>query len=407
MKKTMAMMLALSYLGLRTAAQQVQAEAKAENKYIFIDCYATWCGPCKYMVQNIFPNPELGQFVNEHFVSVSVQMDRTKHDGPEVQRWYGVADSLVSLYGVNAYPTFLFFAPDGHIVHRLVGGANEPNVFRDRVVAALDSNQQYYAVIGRYKEHLQDSAFLYKALNLAMSLYDAPSAALIADAYLDCLKDPFTKETLTKLQWGLYFTSGSVFRLFRDNQARIDSVFHSDRVYPVLMATVYLREVDSLAYSGQVVDWAMLSRRLDTLCPYVAKQAIVLGKVIYYKNQKEVAPFETAMNRYMDLCGSRLGDYDRNEAAWNVFLVSSNHKLLERAIAWSKQCIAKYPSPKLDYAYLDTYANLLYKAGDKKDAIIWESRALEAGANNAKQKKVFEETLDKMKRGEKTWEGQN
>jgi len=29
--------------------QQVKLKAKAENKYIFMDCYATWCGPCKKM----------------------------------------------------------------------------------------------------------------------------------------------------------------------------------------------------------------------------------------------------------------------------------------------------------------------------------------------------------------------
>src|SRR5438105_903166 len=29
--------------------EQVKAKAKAESKYIFIDAYATWCGPCMKM----------------------------------------------------------------------------------------------------------------------------------------------------------------------------------------------------------------------------------------------------------------------------------------------------------------------------------------------------------------------
>ena len=24
---------------------QIQAKAKAEHKYVFVDCYASWCGP--------------------------------------------------------------------------------------------------------------------------------------------------------------------------------------------------------------------------------------------------------------------------------------------------------------------------------------------------------------------------
>ncbi len=27
--------------------EQIKEKAKAEHKYIFVDCYATWCGPCK------------------------------------------------------------------------------------------------------------------------------------------------------------------------------------------------------------------------------------------------------------------------------------------------------------------------------------------------------------------------
>jgi thiol-disulfide isomerase/thioredoxin len=33
---------------------EVLALAKKENKYIFVDCYTTWCGPCKYMSGTLF-----------------------------------------------------------------------------------------------------------------------------------------------------------------------------------------------------------------------------------------------------------------------------------------------------------------------------------------------------------------
>jgi len=35
--------------------QKVKEKAKAEDKFIFVDCYTTWCGPCIWMADNVFP----------------------------------------------------------------------------------------------------------------------------------------------------------------------------------------------------------------------------------------------------------------------------------------------------------------------------------------------------------------
>ena len=35
-------------------------KAKTEDKYVFIDCYTSWCGPCKMMAEKILPLEEVG-----------------------------------------------------------------------------------------------------------------------------------------------------------------------------------------------------------------------------------------------------------------------------------------------------------------------------------------------------------
>src|ERR1700734_605902 len=66
----------------------VKAKARAENKYIFMDCFTTWCGPCRYMSTTIFPQKESGDYMNDKFVSVAVQLDTTARDADDVKAWY-------------------------------------------------------------------------------------------------------------------------------------------------------------------------------------------------------------------------------------------------------------------------------------------------------------------------------
>jgi thiol-disulfide isomerase/thioredoxin len=78
--------------------QQVKAKAKKENKYIFVDCYATWCKPCKEMDVKVYTVDSVGEFLNKEFISVKVQMDQTKNDNAEVRSWYKTASDISNRY---------------------------------------------------------------------------------------------------------------------------------------------------------------------------------------------------------------------------------------------------------------------------------------------------------------------
>ncbi|MFR7824172.1 MAG: thioredoxin domain-containing protein [Odoribacter splanchnicus] len=56
--------------------KQVVRKASKEKKLIFVDCYTSWCGPCKELAKNIFPQKVVGDFYNRHFVSTKVDMDK-------------------------------------------------------------------------------------------------------------------------------------------------------------------------------------------------------------------------------------------------------------------------------------------------------------------------------------------
>ena len=50
------------------------AKAKRENKHLFVDCYTTWCVPCKYMATNVFTRQEAGEYFAPRFVAVKYDM---------------------------------------------------------------------------------------------------------------------------------------------------------------------------------------------------------------------------------------------------------------------------------------------------------------------------------------------
>jgi len=89
-------------------------KAKYEKKIIFLDAYASWCGPCKIMAATTFKNKEVGKFFNANFINFKMDMEKHK----EGRR-------LSSKYRLTAYPTLFFIDANENIVHKTVGGLNK------------------------------------------------------------------------------------------------------------------------------------------------------------------------------------------------------------------------------------------------------------------------------------------
>ena len=60
---------------------EAKAKAKAEDKLIFVDAYAEWCGPCKRMSAQTFPDPKAGEFFNPNFICLKIDMEKRGQHG--------------------------------------------------------------------------------------------------------------------------------------------------------------------------------------------------------------------------------------------------------------------------------------------------------------------------------------
>lgn len=92
--------------------QEALNKAQEENKLIFMDAYASWCGPCKMMSKRVFTSEKIGEYFNDHFINIKVDME--KGQGPE----------LAEKYMVRAYPSLFFIDEQGEVKQYTVGYKN-------------------------------------------------------------------------------------------------------------------------------------------------------------------------------------------------------------------------------------------------------------------------------------------
>jgi thioredoxin-related protein len=380
--------------GLSWAA--IQAKAKAENKYIFMDCFTTWCGPCKYMSTKIFPQEETGNYFNDKFISVAVQLDTTSKDADNIKAWYADGHDISTRYGVRAYPTYLIFAPDGHVVHRTVGSRLTAKDFIADISDCFDSTKQYYTLLDQYKSGRRDTAFLHKVAMSCFSAYDLVNGEGVANDWLATQSDLFSRDALYLQDVYTRKSTDKYFSTFTDHVNEVDKVLGPGYAEGKVRNVFLVEATDSKAGDNRPPDWDAIRKKIAAKLPADADELTARIRITYYLSKKDYPGFEKSMVAYMKTYGSKMPDDELNNIAWSVFQGCSDMTCVSEVLDWSKRL-----KDNTNIAYVDTYANILYKLGKKDDAIALETKALTLAGDS--DKASFQETLDKMKKGEKTW----
>jgi thioredoxin-related protein len=408
--------------------QEVLSIAKAQHKNILVDAYTTWCGPCKMMDKNTFPDSVLGTVVNKDFIAIKIQMDSAMNDDSVVESWYEDARKIMQAAKVNAFPTVLFYNEDGKLVFKSIG-------FKD--AGALVKIASYAAkpeAAGNLQNDLltyQNDQIIYDKLpDLIASVREIIgdqqlTLAMAKDYkknYLDHLSDV---EYLTAQHIKFIADNGNVqlistkdrlFELCYNRPDVFDSILSKGFAEKYVNATITKDEVLAKLFKDDKAitpnpDWKKIRSAVKKYKKIDADRFILNAKIDFYYKIKNWEIYSILrseqIKKYPPIAGKQ--DYfdNLNSQAWYVFLGCKERKPLERALKWSELSI-ELDMPNPQAGLYDTRANILYKLGRTEEAIKYQRIAVEKNEELTKQigrnwGADLTITLEKMLKGLPTW----
>ena len=337
------------------------AKAKKENKLIFIDAYAVWCGPCKLMVKNIFPLKPVGDYYNSNFINAKIDMEK------------GEGIELAKKYNVRAFPTYLFINGDGEEVHRTLGYVEEKD-FIQFAMDAGDPNKRLTALKQKFEKGENDPEFL---KNLAgLTIYnDADFAGRVLDRYFST-KTTFDKDDVQMILSGTQSTESPLYKIFQNKKEEIIKIFPAER-YEMFDKNVKLNTIMKKTYSADTKKWNddyFYTETQKFMTKEESEKMLKRAKCNRALKDKDFATYEKmTLDLYKDY--SAASSEELNSLAWNFFENVNTKSSLETAVKWAHESVKKNE----EYANTDTLANLYNKIGDKKNAKLWAEKSIALG----------------------------
>ncbi|WP_170108654.1 thioredoxin family protein [Spirosoma oryzae] len=420
------------------------AEAKRQNKPVFIDVYTSWCGPCKVMAREAFPNPKVGEKFNTSFISY--QIDAEKGEGVEIAR----------RYAVRAYPTSLYVSTEGTLLHRsegyggvdgmlqeaekAIGAANEP--------VTLEAMQKDYAAGKRDVPFL--STYLTKRAMVDMPDSDAldvylgkiPQADWSSDknlfiisgnakrynkvalgllsqrlAQLKAVEDPAVMELRNKIGHGVFTMNQDLFSqaIATENEQLVDDVIRNNVAYlEVARSEALPADIATKIAESYRRTFYLKTKNYDKFRPVVlaevAKLMTVPADSVKARDERGYRQFQQQAETMPDSVkkSDDFKKYDAfirhtetnriadrlNDIAWSYYKNMPDKQDMSQALTWSAKSLDYKRVPM----YLDTYAHLLDKLGRKAEAVKIEQEAIDKAKAAGEDAANYEKELADMKK---------
>lgn len=355
--------------------QQILAKAKAENKFILLDAYASWCGPCKWMSKEVFPMPSVGDAVNPYYVAAKIDME--KGEGVE----------LAKKYNVRNYPTYLFFDANGELVHRSLGSMPAED-FIKLCTNTLQPQNQFVTLKKKYESGNRDTAFLRLFAEKATDAQDSLAQPALK-TFLAAVNYELTPENINLIFYSTTTIHDTGYAIMQANKEKFFSVLGKDQIKNTEEEFVWneakkagKKGTDKAAFKKVIEQY--LPEKTNLLCAeYDLSLLKRAGNWSAYLPKAEKFAAEFCQNDWEQL----------NDIANNFLENYSTKSALQKALKLSLKSVAV----STNYINLITTAQIYQKMKDNGNAKKYAEKALQNTANNAVAKAEVEAFIKTIK----------
>lgn len=338
--------------------EEALKQARLQNKYILVDAYTTWCGPCKRMdAEKFHSNKEVADFINEHFIAFKADCEKSP------------TAALAMKFKVISYPTLLFFNPGGQLVNRSLGyNASQEEFLKPFRKSLSITDKQVFS----YDSHQLDPGFpdLYKKVFKVDTIKPVKPSAEEVTNYLDARKDKFSE-----VSWAVMYVfsfPGQYRQFFIDNYEDYYTLYNAE-------ASDAIRKIASAdaAAAMKNKDENALNTAISLLEKYVPDQAgelSMLWKISFYQATQQWKKFADAAQIALEQDGYQDQVYI-NRFCRTIYQSCDDAEILKQATGWLDHIRNELKS----YEILDIYASLLYKINRSAEAAAVAQKAIDAG----------------------------
>lgn len=368
--------------------------AKQQGKLIFVDANTSWCGPCKQMRREIFPQKAVAQLYNRNFINVDLDME--KGEGIDFRK----------KYGVKAYPTFLYINGDGEVVHKTVG-SSDAEQFRQHALDALSPSRSLLFFQTKYADNRQNEAFVTDYLAALRDAYETGRADTVAVTFLETQAPSNWQQKANWLLIKEYVVdaTSSPFVTLVKEQAAYGRLYGQDEVENKIYTTYlgwpqhYLHYPEKGKAELDQQPFTEFVNQVKT--SNYGKKAEIEARswLTVYFGLKDWSNYTSTVN---GMLSSHIVPMDAKGAEWLFSFADminrfsgDDKKVLSESVKWTQ--LISYDiegiSPGDKATYLDLHATLLEKTGQTDLALQTRKEINQQQLTNAKQSAPFQSLI--------------